>query len=99
MATPAPLAPPLRPSPSVPTARDFADSGGDEPGGAPLLEALVAAPPRPSRLGFVEDSQALFWVAASLTLAAIGGAIACARFGDPGWARILDNVHWSIADL
>jgi signal transduction histidine kinase len=99
MAVSAPLAPPLAAPIPVPTARDFAESGLDEHGGAPLLEALIAPPPRPSRLGLVEGSQRLFVVAAALTLAAIVGAIAAARLGAPGWARVLDNVHWSVADL
>jgi signal transduction histidine kinase len=99
MAVSAPLAPPLAAPIPVPTARDFAESGLDEPGGAPLLEALIAPPPRPSRLGLVEGSQRLLVVATVLTLAAIVAAIASARLGAPGWARVLDNVHWSVADL
>jgi signal transduction histidine kinase len=99
MAAPAPFAPPLAVPPPVPTARDFADSGVDEHGGAPLLEALIAPPSRPSRLGLVDGSQTLFLVAAGLTLAAIAGALVSARLGQAGWARVLDNVHWSVADL
>jgi len=99
MAVSAPLAPPLAASMPVPTARDFADSGVDEQGGAPLLEALIAPPPRRSRWGLVDGSHNLFWIAAALTLAAIAAAIACARLGEPAWARALDNVHWSVADL
>jgi len=82
------------------TARDFTDTGFDEQGGAPLLEALLATPPRPSRLGLVDGSQTLFYGAVVLTLLAIAGAIAGAQLGAPtAWVRFLDNVHWTVADI
>jgi signal transduction histidine kinase len=78
-------------------AHDGFDASDD---GAPLFEALLAPPPRPSRLGLVEGSQPVFLAAAALTLLAIVLAVGCARLGaPPGWARFLDNVHWSVADL
>jgi len=80
------------------TARDFDE---DDPAqGAPLLEALMAEAPRPSRLGLPANSGAVFRTAAGLALAAIVLAVAGARLGlAPGWVRLFDNLHWTIADL
>ena len=89
--------PPARPGRAL-RRRRVAEPGHDD--GAPLLEALMAAPPRHSRLGVPAGALPVFQVAGVLTLLAIAAAIASARLGLPaGWARLFDNVHWSVADL
>ena len=80
------------------TARDFDE---DDPGqGAPLLEALMAEPARPSRLGLPGGASGVFKVTALLVLLAIAAAIAGARLGlSAPWVRLFDNLHWTIADI
>jgi len=80
------------------TARDFDD---DDPAqGAPLLEALMAEPARPSRLGLPGGASTVFKAAGALALLAIVLAIAGARLGfESPWVRLLDNLHWTIADI
>jgi len=80
------------------TARDFDDD--DHAQGAPLLEALMAGAARPSRLGLPAGARPVFEVAALLTVAAIALAIGSAQLGAaPAWARLFDNLHWTIADI
>ena len=77
------------------TARDFDDD--DHAQGAPLLEALLAEPARPSRLGLPAGGAAVFEATGLVALAAIALAMAGARLGWPGpWLRLFDNVHWSV---
>jgi signal transduction histidine kinase len=91
-------APPGAAAHHFPTARDFADDGDDD--GAPLLEALMAAPPRPSRLGLPDGAATVFQVAGLLALAAIAFAIGGARLGaSAAWVRLFDNMHWTVADF
>lgn len=80
------------------TARDFDE---DDPGqGAPLLEALMAEPARPSRLGLPGGAGGVFEVTALLVLLAIAAAIVGARLGLAApWVRLFDNLHWTIADI
>src|SRR6516164_9741726 len=104
----------LAPSPAVPSAADpstsasFArraatthDFDDDDAGqAAPLLEALLAETARPSRLGLPSGAGTVFRAAAILTLAAIALAIGGARLGlAPGWVRLFDNLHWTVADV
>ncbi len=85
------------PARDFPTARDFDD---EDDHGAPLLEALMAAPPRPSRLGLPPEAGPVFRIGALVVLAASAFAIAGAHLGAPrAWVRLFDNVHWTIADL
>jgi signal transduction histidine kinase len=80
------------------TARDFDDD--DSARGAPLLEALLADPARPSRLGLPAGAGSVFEVAGLVTLAAIVLALGGSHFGvSPGWVRLFDNTHWTIADF
>ncbi|MFL6682249.1 MAG: sensor histidine kinase [Burkholderiaceae bacterium] len=80
------------------TARDFDDDDPDQ--GAPLLEALMAEPARPSRLGLPGGASTVFKAAGALVLLAIVLAIAGARLGLASpWVRLLDNLHWTIADI
>jgi len=80
------------------SARDFDDD--DDAQGAPLLEALLADTPRPSRLGLPAGAAPVLEIAAAVTLVAIGLAIAGAHLGlAPGWVRLFDNIHWTVADL
>jgi signal transduction histidine kinase len=77
---------------------DFDDD--DDQHGAPLLEALLAAPPRPSRLGIPPEAAPVFRIAALVVVTAAVFAIAGAQLGAPmGWVRFFDNVHWTVADL
>lgn len=80
------------------TARDFDD---DDPAqGAPLLEALMADTPRPSRLGLPAGAAPVFEIAGLVTLVAIALAIAGAHLGlSASWVRLFDNVHWTVADV
>ena len=80
------------------TARDFDE---DDPGqGAPLLEALMAEPARPSRLGLPGGASSVFKTTGVLVLVAIAAAIAGARLGLAApWVRVFDNLHWTIADI
>lgn len=78
----------------VPTARDF-----DDDSGAPLLEALMAAPRQPSQLGLAAGAKPVFQVAAVLVVLTIAASV-CGRHVMPaGWVRLFDNLHWSIADV
>jgi signal transduction histidine kinase len=80
------------------TARDFDDDDADQ--GAPLLEALMAEPARPSRLGLPGGASTVFKAAGALALLAIVLAIAGARLGLAApWVRLFDNLHWTIADI
>ncbi len=81
------------------TARDFVDDDHHDHG-APLLEALMAAPPRPSRLGLPSGAWRVFEVAAVLVLVAIACAIGGAHLGaSTSWVRFFDNMHWTCADI
>ena len=80
------------------TARDFDDD--DNAQGAPLLEALLAEPARPSRLGLPAGAGSVFEVAGLITLVAIVLALGGSHFGvSPSWVRLFDNIHWTIADF
>jgi signal transduction histidine kinase len=80
------------------TARDFEDD--DAAQGTPLLEALLADTARPSRLGLPPGAATVFEATGLATLLAIALAVAGAHFGVfPGWVRLFDNVHWSVADI
>lgn len=81
------------------TARDFVhDDHHDH--GAPLLEALMAAPSRPSRLGLPAGAARVFEVAAVVTLLAIAAARGGAHAGvATSWVRLFDNLHWTGADI
>src|SRR3954466_14815711 len=68
-------------------ARDFDDDDPDQ--GAPLLEALMAEPARPSRLGLPGGASPVFKTAGALVLLAIVLAIGGARLGLPSpWVRL-----------
>ncbi|MEP6503351.1 MAG: hypothetical protein ABJD97_08485, partial [Betaproteobacteria bacterium] len=108
MVAPAPPSPTLTAALSSPepagvarnfaTARDFVDDEHDD--GAPLLEALMAAPPRPSRLGLPAGAAPVFEIAGLVMLLAIALAIGGAHFGAAAnWVRLFDNVHWTVADF
>lgn len=74
------------------------DGNHDE--GAPLLEALMAAPPQPSRLGLPAGAGTVVEVAATLLAIAIVGAIGGHHVGlSPSWVRFFDNMHWSVTDV
>ena len=80
------------------TARDFDDDEHAE--GAPLLEALMADTARPSRLGLPAGAGPVFEVAGLITLVAIALSIVGAPLGlSPGWVRLFDNTHWTVADF
>ncbi len=80
------------------TARDFDDDEHAE--GAPLLEALLADTARPSRLDLPAGAAPVFEVAGLITLLAIALAIVGAHLGlSPGWVRLFDNTHWTVADI
>ena len=80
------------------TARDFDDD--DHAQGAPLLEALLADTARPSRLGLPAGAGPVFETAGLITLVAIALAIGGAHLGlSPGWVRLFDNAHWTVADF
>jgi len=71
----------------------------DDDAGAPLLEALMAAPAQASRLGLPPGAAPVARAAAVLLAIAIAGAIGGARLGAPtAWVRLFDNAHWTIAD-
>ncbi len=98
--SPAPTAPTVTdatpPRPSA-RARDVVDD--DAAPGAPLLEALLADTARPSRLGLPAGAAPVLEAAGFLTAVAIVLAIGTSLLGAaPGWARLFDNVHWSVAD-
>ena len=99
--TPSPAAAPVadaEDSRHLATARDFDDDEHAE--GAPLLEALLADTARPSRLGLPAGAGLVFEVAGLLTLAAIALAVTGAHLGlAPGWLRLFDNTHWTVADF
>lgn len=81
----------------VPTARDFID---DDEHGAPLLEALLAAPDRPSRLGLPAGASSVFEGAALLMIVGIVAAIGGNHLGiSSSWVRFYDNLHWTVADF
>lgn len=80
------------------TARDFDDD--DSAQGAPLLEALLAHPARPSRLGLPAGAGSVFEVAGLMTLLAVALALGGSHFGvSPGWVRLFDNTHSTVADI
>ncbi len=80
------------------TARRFPDDGPDD--GAPLLEALLAAPARPSRLGLPAGATPVFAFAGLAVLVAIALAVGGAQLGvTASWSRLFDNVHWTVADF
>ena len=108
MVAPAPLSPTSSVAvPRVPdaensrhlaTARDFDDD--EHAQGAPLLEALLADTARPSRLGLPAGAAPVFEIAGLITLVAIALAIGGAPLGlSPGWVRLFDNTHWTVADF
>ena len=83
----------------VPSARDFIadDRRGN---GAPLLEALAAAPLRPHRQGLPPLAAPLFQACAVLTLVAIALALCGHGLGAPAAAvRLFDNLHWTLSSL
>ncbi len=102
--SPNPLDVPTRRAPDRKSARTSAttldvDGDASHDHGAPLLEALLAAPPRPSRLGLPSGAVPVFRGAALLLLLTIACAIGGARLGaSTGWVRLFDNLHWTIAD-
>ena len=97
------IAPSSPPTPlfAADPARESAGARVDEEEtGAPLLEALLAAPPQPSRLGLPSGAVPVARTAAVLLAIAVAGAIGGARLGAPtSWVRLFDNLHWTIADL
>jgi len=87
-------------SPPAAAARAPRRARAIEERGAPLLEALIAAPSSPTRLGLPAGAAPVARTAAVLLVITIACAVGSARLGAPvGWSRLFDNLHWSIADV
>lgn len=67
---------------------------------APLLDALLAPPARRSRGGLAPGADAVFRAGALLVMVAGAGALAGHAVGaSAAWVRLLDNAHWTAADV